>query len=172
MNNKYQYFASLQESTGEILYSRATHDCRSTTNGDAYIDGGNDYYRAGWTKERPKQVIIELSVSPARLYNDWNTGEDKYGFAHTYTKNGLVIGAPEFIRIVPAEEYEDRKSFAFKKKYAQWGTLGKDGRGPRRQVMLSECETDHLKSILETQSHISPELSLIIQDILKDRIAQ
>jgi hypothetical protein len=160
MNKTYQYIAGLQESTGEIIYSRARHDYRQTTDSSCFVDGGLDYFRHGWdaTKGPPlKQVVIELEVSPAALYNDWNNRKDKFGKTHISE-----------VRIVPPEEYEDRQSFAFKKKYSQWGTLGKDGLGPRRQVMLSECQSDHLQAILDTQN-VGPEARAIIRSILADR---
>ena len=50
-----------------------------------------------------------------------------------------------------------------------WGTYGKSGKGPRRQKMLEELETDHLIAILTTQAHIGEEYRKIIKSILKDR---
>jgi hypothetical protein len=161
---KYQYLAGLQESTGEIIYSRARHDFRNTSDSQGYVDGGNDYFRGSGVK----LIMIELSISPAELYEDWNKEMGKYGFA-IKNKNGKLIQSPEFIRIVPTEEFEDKKSFEYKKKYFTWGTYGKNGDQPRKVKMLTELDTDHLEAILDTQSHISPETRLIIESILEDR---
>jgi len=164
-NKKYQYLAGLQESTGEIIYSRARHDFRNTSDSKGYVDGGNDYFRGSGVK----LIVIELNVSPSELYEDWNNGTNKYGFATKYAKSGMIIEAPEFIRIVPEKELEDKKSFEYKKKYFTWGTYGVNGDQPRKVKMLTELDTDHLQAILDTQSHISPETRQIIESILKDR---
>jgi len=167
MKNKqtYQYLAGLQESTGEIIYSRSRHDFRKTKDSNGFVDGGLDYFRASGLK----CIVIELDVNPATLMDDWNYRHDKYGIARTYTNGGFLIDAPGFIRIVPEGEYEDKESFEYKKKYFTWGTYGPKGDQPRKTVMLTECETSHLTAILTTQTHISPETRKIIQSILSDR---
>ena len=35
--------------------------------------------------------------------------------------------------------------------YLIWGTRGKDGKQPVKQVQLKDCETDHLQNILKTE---------------------
>jgi hypothetical protein len=163
----YQYLAGLQNSTGEIVYSRAIHDCRDTTDKSAYVDGGNEVFSSGWNLNGEKLVpiVIELAVSPAELFNDWNKNINFYGIIPNY-----LNPPPEFIRIVPNKEYENRTTFEYSKKYLIWGTYGKDGKGPYKRKMLTELETDHLKSILITEkSHISLKCYNIISAILKDR---
>lgn len=159
---KYQYLAGLQESTGEIIYSRARHDFISTTDGLNSVDGGQDYFRQVWdnSKSKPlKQVVIELEISPAQLYDDWN-----------YARNEFGRTSIDKVKIVPENELEDKDSFEYRKKYLMWGTYGKEGKGPRRMIMLAtDAETDHLIKILETQGHISGETRKIIESILKDR---
>jgi hypothetical protein len=161
MNTKYQYIAGLQESTGEIIYSRSPHDFRSSTDSLNWVDGGQDYFRQVWdsSKTEPlKQIVIELNVPPSIVFDDWNYERNQYGITHI-----------DRVRIVPESEYEDKTSFEYKKKYATWGTYGPKGDQPRRTVMLTNADTDHLLKILETQIHIGREMADIIRSILKDR---
>lgn len=65
------------------------------------------------------------------------------------------------------------------KEHAVWGTFGKGGllhcngtcpEHPLRYVRLKDCETDHLKAILATQSQIQGRsYQRIILSILADR---
>lgn len=53
----------------------------------------------------------------------------------------------------------------------QWGTRGVDGKLPLRVVKLVDCDSEHLKNILRTQSHISSLTTLVITAILMERKA-
>jgi hypothetical protein len=161
MKNTYQYNAGLQKSTGEIIYSRARHDFYETTDQTGYVDGGAHYFRGSGVEP----IVIELSLSPAELYNDWNHRIDLYGRIDT----NRLKDYPEFIRVVPNEEVENQEDFEYKKKYATWNTYGKDGLGIRKQVMLTDCDTDHLEAILDTQNHIGGNVGNMIHSILSDR---
>ena len=178
MNTKYQYFAGLQESTGEIIYSRSPHDFRSSTDSLNWVDGGQDYFRQVWdsSKTAPlKQIVIELNVSPAVIYDDWNYELNQYGLIKPIqildenTESPIHIYPPNVEIIWDESKYEDKTTFEYKKKYATWGTYGPKGDQPRRTVMLTEAETDHLQKILTTQIHIGKETTEIIKSILKDR---
>ena len=154
MSKKYQYLAGLQESTGEIIYSRARHDFIKTTDNQGFIDGGTDYCRHSGVK----LIVIESEVSPAVLQDDWDFARDIYGRLNI--KDATIVSK---------ENYEDRESFEYEKKYATWGTYGRDGKGPRKTIMLVDAESSHLRAILDTQNHISSETRLVIESILKDR---
>jgi hypothetical protein len=52
---------------------------------------------------------------------------------------------------------------------ALWGTYGKDGNQPFKWVFLKDCETDHLKAILETQVSAAGWIKQVIQEILNER---
>lgn len=54
-------------------------------------------------------------------------------------------------------------------KYFEWGTLGKDGKGPYKTIRLVDADTDHLEAILETQK-LSPSYREAIGTILFDRL--
>lgn len=55
------------------------------------------------------------------------------------------------------------------KKFAVWGTRGKNGDQPLTYVPLCQCESSHLRAILETQTGIGNDYRMIIEAILEDR---
>lgn len=69
------------------IYSRARHDYHSCYCGKTIVDGGFDYLRYGWAPEGPKPLVRTRYVSATRaeLYDDWNRGNDKFGF---FSKKG------------------------------------------------------------------------------------
>lgn len=154
---KYQYIAGLDKRTGEIIYSRAQHDCIFSSSG-GMMDGGQlgPYTRHGGVEI----IIIELPISYGEVYDDWDRCFDKYG----------KISAEEAknIKIVPKEEQIDRSSEDFGK-YKLWGTYGIDGKGPRKHKCIVDLDTDHLLAILETQGHIGEEYRKIIRGVLENR---
>ncbi len=158
MKTKYQYIAGLQESTGEIIYSRARHDYVQTTDGQGFMDGGqlSSYYRYGGVKI----IVIELDISFEVAHDDWNNRTDKYGRISSKEAGN--------VKILPKKEWLDRGSFEFKK-FTLWGTYGPNGDQPKKTKCLVDCDTDHLVAILTTQTHIGTETREIIQSILKDR---
>lgn len=52
-----------------------------------------------------------------------------------------------------------------------WGTYGKEGKGPCKDVKLVDCDTEHLKNILRTQPQITSFTTLVIVAILMERSA-
>lgn len=51
-----------------------------------------------------------------------------------------------------------------------WGTYGKSGKEPLREVKLGDCETDHLQAILRTESwHLTVQYDQAIRRILLSR---
>ena len=63
----------------EIIYSRARHDFNSCTCGEISVDGGLEYTRILFKEKKPAQIEIEVDATVKQLYNDWNTGKDKFG---------------------------------------------------------------------------------------------
>ena len=70
---------------GDIIFSRARHDCRGCTCGEVYIDGGFDYTRIGG-QILLKTFEFETKASKKELYDDWNNMKDKYGLVKTRSK--------------------------------------------------------------------------------------
>lgn len=167
MSKKYQYLAGLDPKNGEIIYSPAEYDFVKNSNG-GYVDGGPNRCRSSGVEI----VCLELSVSPAQLYEDWNSGRDEYGVIRPTAcldSNPVYWYYPKDVKVVPKNEAEDRQSFAFKRKMAMWRTYGPNGDQPGKMIMLEDAETDHLTAILDTQNHIQSETRTIIESILKDR---
>jgi len=51
-----------------------------------------------------------------------------------------------------------------------WGTFGKEQDSERKQVLIKNLDTDHIKKILETQNHIfDTKLHKILKDELEFR---
>lgn len=72
----------------DVIYSRARHDFRWCECGLIGIDGGFDYWKVTM-KNYPGRpfvmwkiggmVKLDLDVTREELYEDWNSGIDKYG---------------------------------------------------------------------------------------------
>ena len=61
---------------GDIVFSRTNHDYRSCTCGASAIDGGFEYTKVVGSA---KTFVLKIVQNKTDLYNDWNTGADKYG---------------------------------------------------------------------------------------------
>jgi hypothetical protein len=102
-----------------------------------------------------------------------------YTDANGYTY--MVDGGKDYLRrggsgciVAPAEEmsvYDDSPHDVIRSAMT-WGTLGKDGMGPRKYVVLKDLETAHIEAILATQTHISATIRQIMQVELNYRKAQ
>lgn len=58
------------------------------------------------------------------------------------------------------------------KQELQWGSLGKDGKGPMAIKLLTELDTDHLENIIIFIKYQPPLYNKVILSILKDRRAE
>lgn len=65
---------------GSEMYSRAQHDYHGCKCGTV-VDGGFSYLRFGWPggSEKPKTRIRYVNATRRELYDDWNTGANKFG---------------------------------------------------------------------------------------------
>lgn len=61
----------------DIIFSRVIHDHRYCSCGKCFIDGGFDYVRIGG--DQWEHMPIEVKTTKKELFDDWNTGADKYG---------------------------------------------------------------------------------------------
>lgn len=75
-----------------IVFSRTRHDFRSCLCGKVSIDGGFDYVKVSAVDlSGAKCISIDLSLTKQQLYDDWNSGYDKYGILierNIQTENG------------------------------------------------------------------------------------
>lgn len=59
--------------TKEILYSRATHDCRWSSDGKVSVDGGFEYFKFAGDLENVIMIEIDSDLLLRQiLYYDWN----------------------------------------------------------------------------------------------------
>ena len=50
-----------------------------------------------------------------------------------------------------------------------WGTYGKSGTEPFRRVLLKDMTTNHIKAVLETQTHIGEMVTFLMKEELNYR---
>lgn len=64
-----------------MIYSRAYHDFHHCKCGYCFVDGGLEDRRAGFIgKEVPRTKEITVLATEKELYDDWNLGDDKFGW--------------------------------------------------------------------------------------------
>lgn len=65
---------------GDIVYSRARHDCRRCSCGAVFVDGGPnaEFGRVGGA-DHSAPVEIEVAATPTELYADWNYNVNDFG---------------------------------------------------------------------------------------------
>src|SRR2546421_287567 len=63
----------------DVVYSRARHDFRGCSCKGIFVDGGFDYVRIGYREKPPEECPLEVDATKAELYQDWDTGANKYG---------------------------------------------------------------------------------------------
>lgn len=64
---------------GDIVYSRANHDCRFCSCSEVMVDAGPGYGRAAGDMDKCKAVIVKLRTTIEGLEKDWELGKDKFG---------------------------------------------------------------------------------------------
>jgi hypothetical protein len=62
---------------GDVIYSRATHDCRFCTCEETAVDGGFNYLKV--SGDMWEVVDVEVGATKQELYDDWNKSIDKFG---------------------------------------------------------------------------------------------
>lgn len=98
----------------------------------------------------PDGTILE-----SRHRHDYNVYTDTIS-QETYMVDGGVDYIRRFVTKTPAEElslYLEDGIEAFRDKVT-WGTRGKDGKQPLRQIKLSEMSNAHIEACLETQPYM------------------
>ena len=64
---------------GDIVYSRANHDCHFCTCGAVMVDGGPGYSRAAGYPQDMIAVTIKIKTTIEELWEDWADQIDKFG---------------------------------------------------------------------------------------------
>lgn len=101
--------------------------------------------------------------------HDYKTHEDKNG--ETYMVDGGRSYLRRNLNKEPAKElsvFVDSKHY-YKRLRFEWGTYGKEGKGPFRRVKLMDMTDNHIEAILTTQDHIPDHIRDMFQDELSWR---
>lgn len=143
-----------------VVASVAHHDCAEYNN--ILHDGGqpttNEY--AGYTRSsKHKMIWFKVPQTYAELYYDY-----MYNKVRAY--GVWKLGNVEVVEDIP-QTVEDFNKLKFENTI--WGTRGKNGDEPLKFFHLVDCDTEHLKKILELR-HTSPSIVDTANKILKTRI--
>jgi hypothetical protein len=79
-------------------------------------------------------------------------------------RDGMTFGITRGVTVL--SQYETLELLS---KHLDWGSYGKDGKGPKVFKKLYELDTDHIKAIIRTQPQISIEYVSVFNWILKSR---
>lgn len=100
--------------------------------------------------QTPDGTILEsFHRHDFKTHTDAITGE-------VYMVDGGIYYRRGFDNQVPAKDLSlttDSPFHLIREKF-RWGTRGKSGNEPTRYVPLCKLESDHIKAIIETQTHI------------------
>ena len=151
----------VNEITGTSLVSKAS-------NQDAYAEGYNRIFRKE-KKEEPKKKSVPIVLSNkiqckkcGDIIESFSGHDFKYCSCESVAVDGgknpwgmRRIGNPEdYIDLSEVTSEEDEGWFEQVRETFTWGSYGKNGKGPKKQILLKDLEEDHLKNILKTQYHI------------------
>lgn len=113
------------------------------------------------TGENERRIIANQIKTPdgtvmrSRTVHDYQSYIDKNG------KEYVVDGGNHYLRRAVHDDapYEELSVFLddpFEKvrEVFEWGTYGKEGKGPFKRIALKDLEDSHIKAILETQKQI------------------
>lgn len=144
-----------------VIASISHYDC--VTRDKLLADGGqpSTINYSGYNRLLGERIWFEVPQTFAELYNDYNQSRSwrKYG---VWKLNDSKILSPE--------EYPNTKTFEYKVEQAIWGANGIDGDQRTKYVHLIECETSHLKLILQLcVDRYNDEYVKIINHILENR---
>ena len=92
---------------------------------------------------------------------------------HVDTKTGetcILDGGSDYVRLcgnlTDASIYTDDPHWAIRE-YFTWGTYGINGNEPKRYVALKDMTEEHIRAILQTQSHV---WGTVLEDVLSNEL--
>jgi hypothetical protein len=118
---------------------------------------------------------IEYMVSAHRHDYRTHTWEDGSSVSvdggNEYIRRGWKLDDDFQLDRVYFEEFSitQNDSFELLRKKLLWGTRGKNGDEPVKQVCLCDCNSSHLKAIIRTQPQIDLMTESVIKSILTER---
>lgn len=113
----------------------------------------------------PDGTILE-----SRHRHDYKTYLDKNGLEYMvdggleYTRRIIQDAEPYTELSVSLEDGHDKV-----REFCKWGTYGKDGKQPYREVKLAEMTIDHITACLLTQTKMHPNYRQAFMDELQYR---
>lgn len=147
----------------DVVASIAHYDCR--TYKDLMMDGGQPFvakstgYNRYSVVDGHRLIWFRVPQTYADLYYDYNCnrGKRKYGI---WKYSDVELLDEEYVHSLDIEEMRLQNAI--------WGTYGKDGKSDLKYVHLVDCDSDHLKAIVDLR-HTSGEIVGYINEILKRR---
>lgn len=109
----------------------------------------------------PDGTVIE-----SLFRHDYVTYKDANG--ETYMVDGGVDYLRRSTNKIPAEDLSSEEIegvHEYNRQHFRWGTYGKDGTGPFKQVILMDMDTDHIEAVLETQKLSDSSKALFEEEI-------
>lgn len=151
--------SSTNEITGDNLVSKSS-------NQDAYAEGWDRIFNKKEESKSYSQPIILSNKIQCNKCGD--IIESLSGHDFKYCSCGSVavdggrnvygmrrIGNPgDWADLSEITSEEDDTWFEKVREVFTWGSYGKGGKGPKRNILLKDLEEDHIRAILETQWHI------------------
>lgn len=110
------------------------------------------------------------TVITSRYCHDFVEHKDANG--EIYFVDGGYDYLRRSVNDVPAEDLSAYSTdpHEIKRERVEWGTYGKDGKGPLTYKKICDLSMDHITAILDTQKHISEEMRVLFQDEINWRI--
>lgn len=152
--------SSTNEITGANLVSKSS-------NQEAYAEGydrifGNKDKNKDIEKSYNKPIILSNKIQ-CKHCGDTIESFHQHDFKFCSCGAVAVDGGTSYLRRlgsdfidlseIISEEKEDGWFEKVRETFT-WGSYGKGGKGPKRNILLKDLEEDHIKAILETQWHI------------------
>lgn len=125
-------------------------------------------------KPQNAKILVNVMITPdgrvleSRHRHDFVTHKDENG------KLYMLDGGHDYVR---CSDHSDQKMITFTtedphelvRQWWSWGTYGKNGDEPFKLVTLRYMSNAHIEAILETQSHITPEVRFLLIEELDYR---
>lgn len=146
----------------KVIASIGHHDYVAI--GDIMHDGGQPGTQqySGYNRFRGESIYFEVPQTYGELYTDYqfNSGVGK-------TRSYGIWNISD-VKVLNPDEAEDINTFEYEVSQTFWGTRGINGDEPMNFVNLVDCNTNHLKAILDNQD-INDNYKKIITHILTNR---
>ena len=114
----------------------------------------------------PDGTILE-----SRYRHDYVEYTDKNGCEYivdggtAYLRRGYSPDAPDYEELsLTLDDPHDKIREA-----VQWGTYGKDGKGPYQRILIKNMSDDHLKACLENIPQMNESFRIVMENELKYR---